>query len=642
MERELHERAVRARATRAAAPQSRSLTSGSHPLLWLQRQVGNRATAQLLGVSADPEVASGFPEILAASRGQGQPLPSDVRAEMEARFNTDLSPVRVHVGDDAARLARAADAVAFTSGADVYLGAGAPRTAQGPGRALLVHELAHVVQQARGPVQASLSGLGVLVSDPNSAEEREAAAVAAGTSAEAVSPAPATAGGTADLGPRLESDPGAVVGRLIQRQHPRGRSSTASVTIGEPAIEYVGWEGGAPGGAGTSPTERVAVRSGEMPAPFRYETEDAAWWFPRLPIVYNSFVLPAAPFTRAYARVLDYRALGVPLDPAALSASTTRILSLRGARPSEAREVHEATTQMTSPDSNVEAAYRRVEAFQSRLLAFGQRLEVARTKISEFETRQDIRREQAALDEVRATKALVEQLLGAAASLIGLAGGLAGAFGSEAVGAKAAAPVGGLAAGGEVLQLLTWPFFHSEIAKYEQRIAELEKKRQDLEKRGLTLELGIAQLDLDAVAKEMEAQKIGFEQAVLARRQQAATLGVALEAAHPHSSREIGSGTITAVIGMANAVREAAFFAHETLAQLQGVDLYDFIKRARYFNYVPGDDSPVHRDKKRMLVDVATLFEYKELLLAEEPVLAGAARAWTSILAVPTGGVGGY
>jgi hypothetical protein len=598
-----------------------------------------------LGATADSEVVVGFPERLAASRGQGQPLPSDVRAEMETRFNVDLSSVRVHADDDAAWLAWAADAVAFTSGADVFLGAEAPRTAPGPSRALLVHELVHVVQQARGPVQAAPSELGVRVSDPDSVEEREAGAVADETRNEPRPPA-ARQSAVPSVNQVSVTQPapagGAALGRSVQRRRRRGAVSGRVVTTGEPEVEVIGWAGGAPGGAGTSPTEQLASRSGGIPLPVRFETDDARRWFPRLLIVYNSFVVPAAPFTRAYARVVDYRALGVPLDPAALPKRVRDMLSLRTVRPGDVREVHETTERMTSPESNVQAGFRRVEAFQSRLLAFSQRLEVARTKIREFETRQDIGRERAALDEVRATKALVEQLLGAAASLIGMAGGLAGAIGSEAIGTKAAGTAGGLAAGGEIIQLITWPIFHAEIERYEKKIAELERKRTDLEKRGLTLELDIAHLDLAAVAKELEAQKIGFQQAVLVRRQQAATLGAALEAAHPRSASQTGPGTMIAVIGMANAVREAAFFGYETHSLLAGLDLIKMAEHARYFGYLPGDDSPVHRDKKRMLVMVGTMLLYKDLLIAEERGLAAAARAWTEILAVPTGTVGGY
>jgi hypothetical protein len=95
-------------------------------------------------------------------------------------------------------------------------------------------------------------------------------------------------------------------------------------------------------------------------------------------------------------------------------------------------------------------------------------------------------------------------------------------------------------------------------------------------------------------------------------------------------------------MGMANAVREAAFFAQETRTLLAELDLHEFAMRARMFNYIPGSDSPVHRDKKQMLVKVRTLLNYKDLLIQEQPDLAAMARAWTAVLTTPTGPVGGY
>jgi hypothetical protein len=601
----------------------------------LQRAVGNETTATLFGDTHENDAGEAFRRELEASRGSGQALPAELRAEMEDRLGADLSAVRLHRDERANRLSRLADAVAFTTGADVFLGATAPPVLAPAGRGILAHELWHVVQQARGPVEAAPSRLGVPISEAESSQEREAAAVGEAIAAEPRDHTRHRAG----------TSHGAAHGRAgsqpIQRQRP-GNRPAATVSGEEFEAEYVGWEGGAPGGAGISPTERVASRLGEIPLPFQFETDDARYSFPHLPIAFNAFVVPAAPFTRAYVRILDYQAIGVPLDPASLPEQAKRMLSLQGASPESAREAHEVTAHMTSPDANVEAAFRRVEAFQSRLLAFTSRLEVARTKMREFEARQEIRREQSALDDVRATKALVEQLLGGAATLIGLAGGLAGAFGSEAVGARAAGTAGGLAAGGELLQLVTWPFFHAEMERYERKIAELRQKCEALEKRGLILDLDIAKLELEAVAKEMEAHKIGFQQAVLARRQQAAALGTALEAAHPRMAREVGPGTMPAIIGMANAVREAAFFAGETAALLAELDLDMFVRRARMFGYMPGDDSAAHRDKKRMLVNVGTLLEYQDLIWRERMGLSTAAEAWTTVLATPTGTVGSF
>jgi hypothetical protein len=61
----------------------------------------------------------------------------------------DFSAVRIH-NDDAARAAAARlGAAAFTRGEDIYIGASAPEANSPAGRALLLHELAHVAQQQR-------------------------------------------------------------------------------------------------------------------------------------------------------------------------------------------------------------------------------------------------------------------------------------------------------------------------------------------------------------------------------------------------------------------------------------------------------------------------------------------------------------
>ena len=69
---------------------------------------------------------------------------------MEARFHHDFGRVRVHAHSKASRSADAMNAEAYTVGRDIVFGPGryAPQTSAG--RGLLVHELAHVVQQGRG------------------------------------------------------------------------------------------------------------------------------------------------------------------------------------------------------------------------------------------------------------------------------------------------------------------------------------------------------------------------------------------------------------------------------------------------------------------------------------------------------------
>jgi hypothetical protein len=80
----------------------------------------------------------------------GQPLDPVTRAFMEPRFGHDFTGVRVHMDEMAARSAAAMHAAAYTSGQHVVFGKGRY------GRALLAHELAHVVQQTGSGVNGVL------------------------------------------------------------------------------------------------------------------------------------------------------------------------------------------------------------------------------------------------------------------------------------------------------------------------------------------------------------------------------------------------------------------------------------------------------------------------------------------------------
>jgi hypothetical protein len=83
----------------------------------------------------------------------GQPLDSAARAFMEPRFGYDLSKVRIHSDALAANSARSIGAVAYTVGSQIVFGAGRLAPATTEGRALLAHELAHVLQQQQAPAR---------------------------------------------------------------------------------------------------------------------------------------------------------------------------------------------------------------------------------------------------------------------------------------------------------------------------------------------------------------------------------------------------------------------------------------------------------------------------------------------------------
>ena len=102
--------------------------------------------------------------------GTGRPLDADVRREMASLLGHDFGRVRVHNDATAAAAAHRLNAAAYTVGYDIVFGAAARRRDTPEGRALLAHELAHVVQQTRGGPRPAGGG--------EAAHEREAGAVA--------------------------------------------------------------------------------------------------------------------------------------------------------------------------------------------------------------------------------------------------------------------------------------------------------------------------------------------------------------------------------------------------------------------------------------------------------------------------------
>jgi hypothetical protein len=95
------------------------------------------------------DVGSALQPAIQQARGGGKPLVSGLRRLMEPAFRADFSDVRVHDDTEADRLSRLLDARAFTTGRDIFLRSGEYRPASREGRALLAHELTHVVQQGR-------------------------------------------------------------------------------------------------------------------------------------------------------------------------------------------------------------------------------------------------------------------------------------------------------------------------------------------------------------------------------------------------------------------------------------------------------------------------------------------------------------
>jgi uncharacterized protein DUF4157 len=183
----------------------------AHPILQLQRTVGNQAALRMLQsqeqvtLLAEPQlqrtcacggashsggecmgckekkqklqrksVDSGVPQAVPqivhdVLRSSGQPLSEVARTVMEPRFGHDFSRVRVHTDARAADSVQAVNAMAYTVGHHVVFGVGqyAPTTVAG--KNLLAHELTHVVQQGDRGVPSQL-----VIGHPEDTHEREA------------------------------------------------------------------------------------------------------------------------------------------------------------------------------------------------------------------------------------------------------------------------------------------------------------------------------------------------------------------------------------------------------------------------------------------------------------------------------------
>jgi diketogulonate reductase-like aldo/keto reductase len=132
--------------------------------------------------------------------GVGSPLPDELRGSMESSVGADFSTVRVH--QDGA--AGAAEARALARGNDVHFAPGEYDASSHGGRALIGHELAHVVQQRAGRVAASAQGKGARFTEDMSLEVE---ADAAGERAARGEPVAIAGGGSAA---------GGATGRAIQ------------------------------------------------------------------------------------------------------------------------------------------------------------------------------------------------------------------------------------------------------------------------------------------------------------------------------------------------------------------------------------------------------------------------------------------
>ncbi|WP_221089470.1 eCIS core domain-containing protein [Deinococcus aquaedulcis] len=126
----------------------------------------HRQTLQRQLAELDAEATQPVLQRIQARRGAGNPLPEAIQRHLEQGLNHDLSRVRIHDDAEADTLAKGVNALAFTTGSDIFFQSGKFNPNSQSGLELLAHEVTHTVQQSQGRV-----GPGV---DPDAGLESEA------------------------------------------------------------------------------------------------------------------------------------------------------------------------------------------------------------------------------------------------------------------------------------------------------------------------------------------------------------------------------------------------------------------------------------------------------------------------------------
>jgi len=201
--------------TRHGAPASGAMRD--EVILRLQRERGNSYVQRLVAArTASPSPSqpateppqAGADDALAqriqSASGSGATLAPSIRHTLETGLGADLSAVQLHTDPEADSLARSVDAVAFTTGSDIFFRANAYNPASPSGLHVLAHEAAHTVQQSSGAVAGAPASGGIRLSAPDDGFERGADAAAqrilAGDTHVSVAPgAPGSSGSASSL-----------------------------------------------------------------------------------------------------------------------------------------------------------------------------------------------------------------------------------------------------------------------------------------------------------------------------------------------------------------------------------------------------------------------------------------------------------
>ncbi|MEM9948997.1 MAG: DUF4157 domain-containing protein [Cyanobacteria bacterium P01_D01_bin.36] len=117
----------------------------------LQRWGSLQRKTALDGGAASPSLESSIDR----ARSTGRPLDMKLQQQMGQAMGADFSDVKIHADHQADQLNRSIQAMAFTTGKDVFFRQDAYQPGSPEGQKLIAHELTHVVQQSAGNVRRS-------------------------------------------------------------------------------------------------------------------------------------------------------------------------------------------------------------------------------------------------------------------------------------------------------------------------------------------------------------------------------------------------------------------------------------------------------------------------------------------------------
>ena len=149
-----------------------------------------------------------------------------MQRQLEHGLNCDLSRVRVHTDSEADTLAKGVNAVAFTSGQDIYFRSGTFDPNTRSGLELLAHEVTHTVQQAQGKVRPGI--------DADAGLEQEARATGAKLAATRAFP-----GRSRSALPHTSPTGSSAAGPALQRSTPAGAAVQGPPAASDQTFEYV-------------------------------------------------------------------------------------------------------------------------------------------------------------------------------------------------------------------------------------------------------------------------------------------------------------------------------------------------------------------------------------------------------------------